>query len=171
MERMAFERRLEAVVLGPGKPGQVKVCLGRGQNQFVVDVPFELLQPSLRMPNSEFAAVVKGRELLRVEPAGRIWLTIQDRIRAVLNSDWDPIGVADIVDDEYDMYIGHIYSLLATDAAAQAIADHLLWIELERMGLTGTPMSQLLGVAANLRNLQLPRLDGPRSPDKTEQTA
>ena len=36
------------------------------------------------------------------------WLTIQDQIRAVLNSDWDPIGVADIVDDEYDMYIAHI---------------------------------------------------------------
>jgi hypothetical protein len=58
--------------------------------------------------------------------------------------------VADIVDDEYDTYIGHIYSLLATDAAEQAIADHLLRIELERMGLTGTPMEQPLQVAANL---------------------
>jgi hypothetical protein len=114
---MAFEKRLEAVVLGPGRPGEVKVALGRGEHQFVADVPFELLQPSLRTPNSEFVAVVKGRELVRIETAGRVWLTIQDQIRAVLNSDWDPIGVANIVDDEYDMYIGHIYSLLATDAA------------------------------------------------------
>src|SRR5882762_2001912 len=98
---MAFERRLEAVVVGPGKPGQVRVALGRGQHQFVADVPFELLQPSLRMPNSEFVAVVKDRDLVRIEPAGRLWLTIQDQIRAVLNGDWDPIGVADIVD--YDM--------------------------------------------------------------------
>jgi hypothetical protein len=78
--------------------------------------------------------------LVRIEPAGRLWLTIQDQIRAVLNSDWDPIGVGDIVDYEYDMYIGRIYSLLAKDAAEQAICDHLLWIELERMGLTGIPM-------------------------------
>ncbi len=161
---MAFERRLEAVVVGPGKPGQVRVALGCGQHQFVADVPFELLQPSLRMPNSEFVAVVKDRDLVRIEPAGRLWLTIQDQIRAVLNSDWDPIGVADIVDYEYDMYIGHIYSLLAKDAAEQAICDHLLWIELERMGLTGTPMNQLLRVAANLRSLQLPPLENPGSP-------
>jgi hypothetical protein len=115
------------------------------------------------MPNSEFVAVVNGRELVRIEPAGRIWLTIQDQIRAVLNGEWDPIGVADTVDNEYDMYIGHIYSLLATDSTEQTIADHLLRIELERMGLTGTPMNQLFRVAANLRNLQLPPLENPGS--------
>ena len=128
------ERRLEAVVIGPGKPGLVRVALGRGERQFVVDAPFELLQPSLRLPNSEFVAVVDGRELVRVESAGRIWLAIQDQIRSVLNTDWDPIGVSDMVEDEYDMYIGRIYSLLASDASEQAIASHLLSIELERMG-------------------------------------
>lgn len=39
---MAFEKRLEAIVLGPGLTGQVKVTLGRGQQQFVADVPVEL---------------------------------------------------------------------------------------------------------------------------------
>ena len=116
------------------------------------------------MPNSEFVAVVNGRELVRVETAGRVWLTIQDQIRAVLNRDWDPIGVADIVEDEYDGYIGRIYSLLATDAGEQTIADHLLWIELEQMGLAATPMHQLFQVAANLRSLQLPPLENPGSP-------
>jgi hypothetical protein len=161
---MAFERRLEAVVIGPGKPGQVRVALGRGGRNFVADVPFDLLQPALRMPNSEFVAVVSGRDIVRVEPAGRVWLTIQDQIRVVLNGDWDPIGVADIVDDEYDMYIAQIHSLLATNSTEQTIADHLLRIELERMGLTGTPMSQLLRVAANLRNVQLPAVENPDSP-------
>jgi len=87
--------------------------------------------------------------------------------------DWDPIGVADIVDDEHDMYIGHIRSLLATDAAEQALPDHLLWIELERMGLTGTPMDQLLRVAANLRNLPLPSVEnhGPTARKKTTSRA
>jgi len=156
---MAFEIRLEAVVVGPGKPGFVRVALGRSEHRFVADVAIELLEPSLRMPNSEFVAVVAGRELVRIEPAGRVWLTIQDQIRAVLNSDWDPIGVADTVDDEYDMYIGHIYSLLATNTHEQAIADYLLWVELERMGMTGTPMNQLLQVVARLRSLPLPRLE------------
>lgn len=160
---MAFERRLAAVVIGPGRPGHLRVALGRGQNQFVAEVATTLLQPSLRMPNSEFVAIVNGRELVNVEPAGHAWLTIQDLVRKVLNSDWDPIGVADMVDDEYDMYIGHIYSLLAANAADQEVADYLLWVELERMGMTGTPMKELLSVAAKLRSLPLPCLDKPRS--------
>jgi len=160
---MAFERRLEAVVIGPGKPGQVRVALGRGQHKFVADVPFDLLQSALRMPNSEFVAVVSGRDVVRVEPAGRIWLTIQDQIRVVLNGDWDPIGVADVVDDEYDMYIAQIHSLLVANSTEETIAEHVLGIERERMGLTGTPMSQLLRVAANLRNIQLPPVENPGS--------
>jgi hypothetical protein len=161
---MVFERRLEAVVIGPGKPGQVRVALGRGERKFVADIPFDLLQPALRMPNSEFVAVVSGRDVVRVEPAGRIWLTIQDQIRVVLNGDWDPIGVADIVGDEYDSYIAQIHSLLVTNSTEQTIADHLLRIEHERMGLTGTPMSQLLRVAANLRSIQLPPVENSGSP-------
>lgn len=158
---MGFERRLEAVVLGPGKPGQLRVSLGRGDHTFVTDVPVDRLRPPLRMPNSEFVAVVDGRDIVRIETAGRIWLTIQDQVRAVLNADRDPIGVADIVDDEYDMYIGQIHSLLARGSDEQTVADHLLGIEIERMGLTGTSMNQLLRVATNLRNLQLPRLEDP----------
>jgi hypothetical protein len=158
--QMAFERRLEAVVLGPGRPGQVKVTLGRGQQQFVTEVSAELLHPSLRLPNAAFVAVVKGRDLVRVEAAGRLWLTIQDQIRDVLNRDWDPIGVvADNVDDEYDMYIGHIHSLLAKRVSEKDISDYLLWVEVMRMGLTGTSVDQRLRVARNLQSLQLPPLE------------
>jgi hypothetical protein len=153
------ERRLEAVVIGPGKPGILKVALGRGQGEFVADVPLEKLEPSLRLPNSQFVAVVEGRELVRVEPGGRIWLAIQDEIRSVLNTDWDPIGVVgDGINDEYDMYIGRIYSLLLSGASEQAIADHLRSIEVDRMGLTGASIDQLCKVAAKLLKLQLPRL-------------
>jgi hypothetical protein len=155
---MAFERRLEAIVLGPGRPGQVKVTLGRGQQQFVADVSAELLPSSLRLPNSEFVAVVKGRDIVRVEPAGQAWLTAQNQMREILNRDWDPIGVADIVADEYDMYIGEIYSLLAKCASENEIAEYLLWVEVRRMGLTGTPIGQRLSAAKHLRELQLPSL-------------
>jgi hypothetical protein len=147
------------VVIGPGRPGILKVSLGRGQGQFVADVPFELLEPSLRLPNSHFVGVVKGRQLVRVEPAGRMWLTIQDEVCSVLNTDWDPIGVVgEGITDEYDGYIGHIYSLLLSGASQQDIAEHLRSIEVDRMGLTGTSMDQLFEVASRLLKLQLPRL-------------
>ena len=147
------------MVIGPGKPGILKVALGRGQGEFVADVPFEKLDPSLRLPNSHFVAVVEGREVVRVEPADRIWLTIQDEIRSVLNTDWDPIGVVcDGINNEYDIYIGRIYSLLLSGTSEQAIAEHLRSIEVDRMGLTGASMDQLFKVAARLLKLQLPRL-------------
>jgi hypothetical protein len=66
---------------------------------------------------------VRGRELASVESDGCTWLTIQDEICSVLNANWDPVGVVgDGIEDEYDMYIGRIYSLLATGASEQAIA-------------------------------------------------
>ena len=80
-------------------------------------------------------------------------------LRAVLDRDWDPIGVADIVDDEYDMYIGQLHSLITAGASKQDIADRLLSIEIDRMGLTGTPMNQLLRVAQRLQDLDLPEVD------------
>jgi hypothetical protein len=158
---IAMERRLEALVIGPGKPDHVKVALGQGQHQFITDVPIAILELSLRMPNSTFVAVVNGRELVRVESSGPVWLTIQDQIRAVLNGDWDPISVAHTVEDEYDAYISEIYSLLRENVHQKAIADHLLTIEVEGMGLVGTPMNRLLQVASNLRKLQLPSLEDP----------
>jgi hypothetical protein len=59
------------------------------------------------------------------------------------------------------MYIGQIQSLLAKCASENEIAEHLLWVDVERMGLTGTPISQRLLVAKNLRELQLPSLGNP----------
>jgi hypothetical protein len=126
----------------------------------VVDVPVERVPTTLRSPNSHFVAVVEGRDFVRVEPEGLAWIEIQEQIRTVLNSDWDPIGVADAVDDEYDGYIGAIYSLLRRNESDEAIAKHLLSIEVERMGLPGASMKGLLGVAARLRKLLLPVLDG-----------
>jgi hypothetical protein len=158
---VASERRLEAVVLGPGRPGHVQVTLGRGQQQFVANVPVGLLGPSLRLPNSEFVAVVNGRDIVRVEPAGKSWLIIQNQIREVLNRDWDPIGVANVVDDEYDGYIGRIHSLLSKQASDKEISDYLLWVEVEQMGLTCTPEDERFLVARNLQNLRLPVLENP----------
>ena len=78
-------RRLQAVVIGFGAPGFVKVELGNGNHQFIVDVATDKLPPGLRFPNAQFVVgVVVGRDLLSVESTGQEWLTIQEQIRAVL---------------------------------------------------------------------------------------
>jgi len=158
------ERRLEAVVIGPSVNGGLEVAVGRESGKFVTRVSVEVLPPELRFPNSHFVAVVKGRTVVRVEAEGRPWIEIQNKIRGVLNRDWDPIGVVpDGIDDEYDGYIGVIYSLLRSGANAHTIANHLISIEVEQMGMTGASKEALLIVAAKLRELQLPVLRGPNS--------
>jgi hypothetical protein len=158
------ERRLEAVVIGPGAPGHLKVAFGRDHHRFVADVPADRLPPSLRLPNAEFVGVVEGRDVIRVESAPLTSLKIQDHIRTVLNTSWDPIGVAKFVDDEYDGYIGGILSLLRSDASVDVIAKHLSRIEVEHMGLAGSWFRKLREVAAKLRALQLPVVGDPGSP-------
>jgi hypothetical protein len=121
-----------------------------------IDVPSEQLPPDLRGPNSTFVALIAGRDLVRVEPDGEAWLDIQDRIRDVLNQQWDPIRVADIVEDEYDGYIGEIYGLLKAGSSAAEIAEHLRSVEADKMELPASPLEKLRSVAESLRHLDLP---------------
>ena len=60
-------------------------------------------------------------------------------IREVLNRHWDPIGVRDVVDDEYESYIPRIADLLATGTDQPALGRHLHRIECDTMGLRGNP--------------------------------
>lgn len=109
-----------------------------------------------RVPNSRFVALVAGRDVVRVEPFGDAWIEIENRIRVILNTEWDPIAVAQADDDEYDGYISCVLSLLRREASAEAIAEHLKSIEVERMELRGSSPDKLMAVAEALRNLQLP---------------
>jgi hypothetical protein len=148
------ERRIETHVIGPGAPGYLKVQIGSR----VRDVPAERLPPALRLPNSRFVGVVRAGELLRVEPAGPAWIEVQNRVRAVLNADWDPIGLAETAGDEYDGYIAGIYAMLRRDASPTELAEHLRRIEEESMGLGGLPPERRLEAARRLRALDLPAL-------------
>ena len=150
------ERRLEAVVIGPGNSGLLKIQFGRGRAPFVMDVPAQQIPPPLRIPNSRFVAVVAGRDFVRVEPFGDAWLEIDNRIRTILNTEWDPIGVPQDVDDEYDGYILAILTLLRGKPGVETIAEHLRSIEVERMGLGGSPHDKLIAVAEALRGIRLP---------------
>ena len=153
------ERRLEAVVIGPGAAGFLKVSLGRDRDrgQFVADVPVDRVPESLRLPNSRFMAVVSGRDFLHVEPDSTDWERIQHKIRTVLMNDWNPIGVPAEVDDEYDSYIGRIYGMLQRKAPDAAVADFLQQLENEWMGIAqSTEPNRLLKIAETLRQLDLP---------------
>ena len=107
-ERVVRNVRIEAVVVSPGAAGLLKVMRRQGRDERIIDVPAHKLPPALRMPNSHFVAVFGGPDIIRVETAGPAWLEIQNQIRTVLNRDWDPIRVAGVVEDEYDIYIEEI---------------------------------------------------------------
>jgi hypothetical protein len=59
----------------------------------------------------------------------------QENLRYLLNQ-WDPIGVADIVIDEYDCMIAPLVSMLSAGAGRAEIGE-FLWYELdEHFGLS-----------------------------------
>jgi len=151
--------RTEAVVIGPGSSGLLRVQLGRPPGEHVVDVRADCLPGLLRMPNARFVAEVEAGEVVGPAASGPAWLVVQDQIRGVLNADWDPIGVADQVQDEYDFYIDGLYRLLRAGSPEEAIAEHLRTIETERMEYPGQPLDRLRDVAAKLRGLRLPAID------------
>jgi hypothetical protein len=174
--------RRRVTIVGPGARGFVRASYRLEPDETVtIDVPSEHLPSNLRLPNSTFVALIVGRDLVRVETDGEAWLDIQDRIREVLNQRWDPIGVADIVEDEYDGYIGEIYQLLKSDSSEATIAEYLRSIEADKMELRVSPLEKLRSVAESLRGLDLPdvrpskvverlRYEGPRPRRSSEGT-
>ncbi|MGE0192431.1 MAG: hypothetical protein AB7T63_10365 [Planctomycetota bacterium] len=137
---MAVRRRAE--VVGPGPPGRLLVRIlipgvEPGEQDYMVPVPVEAMPPAVRIPGARPVVVVRGRAVVGVEEAGagERWLLVQDRVRRVLNELWDPIGVADVVLDEYDDYIEELLGLCAAGTDAGALARHLDGIVSGRMGL------------------------------------
>ncbi len=62
-------------------------------------------------------------------------------IKQILLQEWDPIGVngAPEAQDEYDSYVGGVYSRLIRQVSKQELFDHLWEIETVTMGLPGNP--------------------------------
>ena len=79
------------------------------------------------------------------------------RIREILLRDWDPIGVASIPEaqDEYDSYVGQVYQLLVAGPSAETVANHLVRIETERMGLPAPALVARHSTAEKLLALRL----------------
>jgi hypothetical protein len=70
-------------------------------------------------------------------------LTNRDRlfhaaIRRALQ-EWDPLGVADVSEDEYDSYVPTIYQMLITRKPRHEIVNYLLWLVVVCMRSSSDP--------------------------------
>jgi len=83
---------------------------------------------------------------------------VQARIREILLDDWDPIGVgkAPQAQDEYDSYVGPVYTLIEERRGSYPIAQYLYRVQTDRMGLTQSkneiqlePLAQKLAALAD----------------------
>ena len=57
-------------------------------------------------------------------------------------NEFDPIGVVDAVDDEYDGYIGPCLRIVESGKGASDLVTYVRWVVFERMGLSETPLGQ-----------------------------
>lgn len=81
---------------------------------------------------------------------------IQEAIRQVLFSDWDPIGINDFgPGDEYDSYVGSIYRLLVSGADEYKIMERLYQLQTVSMGLRSGGREKLKSVAEKLMKLDV----------------
>ena len=64
---------------------------------------------------------------------------IHRQIDVVLLHDWDPIGVGHVPEtqDEYRSYVRGVYDVAVKTRSAQAVAEYLVKLEREIMGLSG----------------------------------
>jgi hypothetical protein len=76
------------------------------------------------------------------------------------NEDWDPIAVSSIaLRDEYDAYIGGIYSILTGSRVENDLVDFLARAETEQMALNRSPDQKLRRVSERLLELHVSFLD------------
>ena len=117
----------------------------RGTSVFIVLVPDpRKLRDPYKMENSLYIAwgmayseIDTGRqssdERLRFK-------VMEEAIRYLLFEVWDPLGVNDLAPkDEYDLYIGEIYRLLADNPSADQVAEKLRQLEITKLANVTTP--------------------------------
>ena len=57
-------------------------------------------------------------------------------------NEFDPIGVADAVDDEYDSYVGPCLRIVEAGKSGSELVTYLRWVVFEHMGMSETPSGQ-----------------------------
>ncbi len=81
---------------------------------------------------------------------------INNEIRKILVKVWDPIGIKDEprAQDEYDSYIGGVFSLLINHGSDKEIEDYL-WKIIEDRIHVHPPKGATQGVVKALRGIRL----------------
>jgi hypothetical protein len=81
------------------------------------------------------------------------------QIADILRHDWNPIGLAPEVpvQDEYDGYVGEVYTLLTMDPSARQLAQYLSKLEAHSLGFRRTDPEALIPVAEKLLAVDVPR--------------
>ncbi len=83
---------------------------------------------------------------------------IQGSIRQILLHDWNPIGVPDLPEDEYDRYIGPVYRILSGSRSEQELVEFLFRTARDTIGVaceTPEHFEQMRPVARRLLELRL----------------
>jgi len=80
---------------------------------------------------------------------------IHRQIDSVLLRDWDPIGASDVPEaqDEYRSYCRGVYDVAVRTRSARAVADYLIRVEQDQMGLSSRSADRLLPVAQKILGL------------------
>jgi hypothetical protein len=74
-----------------------------------------------------------------------------DRVRDVINREWNPIGVSDLPADEYDSYVLPIASMIHHRSSDEALLRYMKWAEVEQMGLSPFDRDKAVKVIEILR--------------------
>lgn len=82
---------------------------------------------------------------------------IRREIRSVLLRIWDPIGIKNEpnAQDEYDGYVGPIFSLLVQHKGDDEVLDYLMWVVNDQMGLASATRQDLVPTVQALRQIPI----------------
>lgn len=106
-----------------------------------------LWEMSVKLMNSKPASAPSER---------RRGVEIQDAIRKVLFTQWDPISIRDEgLLDEYDAYIAPLFRILVTTRDENQLIDTLQRIERDEIGMTPSDAAFLKPVANALLDLKV----------------
>jgi hypothetical protein len=89
------------------------------------------------------------------DPRDKRAAEIQDSIRQVLYRDWNPIGVSELPENEYDSYIAPVYRILVGSRSEQELIESLFRIERDTIGMPCKSPEQLRSVARKLLELDV----------------
>jgi hypothetical protein len=84
---------------------------------------------------------------------------VKQEIDGILWEEWDPIGMKGMFPkarDEYNGYVNGVFLLLTAGANDTQLAEHLLFIVTETMGLSGATIADMYPTVTALRGIALP---------------